>query len=132
MNDHEMKGPALVRDDDELTSHLRVIVAPPVDEAYWNGLEQRIMARLETRLARGREENRWWALSARAYQFGLMAAGLTLIVAASIFLRERALERRMAYETVIESPSGQPQQVWARRGLVPPDRQATLRAVTDH
>jgi hypothetical protein len=124
----EMKGPALVRDDDELTSHLRAIVAPPADDAYWNGLEQRIMARLE----RGREENRWWALSARAYQFGLMAAGLTLIVAASVFLRERALERRMAYETVIESPSGQPQQVWARRGLVPPDRQATLRAVTDH
>lgn len=127
MND-EMKGPALVRDDDELTSHLRAIVAPPADDAYWTGLEQRIMARLE----RGREENRWWALSARTYQFGLLAAGLTLIVAASVFLRERALERRMAYETVIETPSGQPQQVWARRGLVPPDRQATLRAVTDH
>jgi hypothetical protein len=124
----EMKGPALVRDDDELTSHLRAIVAPPADDAYWNGLEQRIMARLE----RGRDENRWWALSAQAYQLGLMAAGLTLIVAASVFLRERALERRMAYETVIETPSGQPQQVWARRGLVPPDRQATLRAVTDH
>lgn len=128
MTDNEMKGPALVRDDDELTSHLRAIVAPPGDDAYWNGLEQRIMARIE----RGREENRWWALSARVYQFGLLAAGLTLIVASSIFLRERALERRMAYETVIEAPSGQPQQVWARRGLVPPDRQATLRAVTDH
>lgn len=127
MND-EMNGPALVRDDDELTSHLRAIVAPPADDAYWNGLEQRIMARIE----RGREENRWWALPARAYQFGLMAAGLTLIVAASVFLRERALESRMAYETVIETPAGQPQQVWARRGLVPPDRQATLRAVTDH
>lgn len=124
----EMKGPALVRDDDELTSHLRAIVAPPADDAYWNGLEQRIMARIE----RGRDENRWWALSAQAYQLGLMAAGLTLIVAASVFLRERALERRMAYETVIETPSGQPEQVWARRGLVPPDRQATLRAVTDH
>jgi hypothetical protein len=124
----EMKGPALVRDDDELTSHLRAIVAPPADDAYWAGLEQRIMARIE----RGREENRWWALSAQVYQIGLMAAGLTLIVAASVFLRERALERRMAYETVIETPSGQPQQVWARRGLVPPDRQATLRAVTDH
>lgn len=130
MND-EMKGPALVRDDDELTSHLRAIVAPPASDAYWAGLERRIMAHIETRLARGREENRWWALSARVYQFGLLAAGLTLIVAASVFLRERALERRMAYETVIETPSGQPQQVFARRGLVP-DRQATLRAVTDH
>ncbi len=128
---NEMKGPALVRDDDELTTELRAIVAAPKDDAYWNGLEQRIMARLENHLARGREEKRWWALSAQAYQFGLLAAGLTLIVAASVFLRERALERRMAYETVIETPSGEPQQVWARRGLVP-DRQATLRAVTDH
>lgn len=124
---NEMNGPALVRDDDEVTTELRAIVAAPTDDAYWNGLERRIMARLE----RGREEKRWWALSAQAYQFGLLAAGLTLIVAASVFLRERALERRMAYETIIETPSGEPQQVWARRGLVP-DRQATLRAVTDH
>lgn len=123
----DMNGPALMRDDGELTSQLRAIVAPPVDDAYWRGLEQRIMARV----ARGREEQRWWALSPRAYQFGLLAAGMTLIVAASVFLRERALERRMAYETVIETPSGEPQQVFARRGLVP-DRQATLRAVTDH
>jgi hypothetical protein len=46
-----------------------------------------------------------------------------------MYLRERALERRMAYETVIEAPAQQ--KVFARRGLVP-DRQATLRAVTDH
>ena len=124
MND-EMNGPALVRDD-EVTNHLRALVAPPADETYWAGLEQRIAARL----VRGRDEGRWWALSERAYQFGLMAAGLTLIVATSVFLRERALERRMAYESVIEAPAAIPQ-TFARRGLVP-DRQATLRAVTDH
>lgn len=124
MND-EMNGPALVRDD-EVTNHLRAIVAPPADEAYWAGLEQRIAARIE----RGRDEGRWWALSERAYQFGLMAAGLTLILAASVFLRERALERRMAYESVIAAPTATPQ-TFARRGLLP-DRQATLRAVTDH
>ena len=120
----EMKGPALVRDD-ELTTHLRAIVAPPADESYWLGLEQRILARIE----RGQSEGKWWALSERAYQIGLLAAGLTLIVAGSMYLRERALERRMAYETVIEAPAQQ--KVFARRGLVP-DRQATLRAVTDH
>lgn len=124
MND-EMNRPALVRDD-EVTNHLRAIVAPPADETYWAGLEQRIAARLE----RGRDEGRWWALSERAYQFGLVAAGLTLIVATSVFLRERALERRMAYESVIETPTATPQ-TFARRGLLP-DRQATLRAVTDH
>ncbi len=120
------KGPQLVRDDDELTRELRAIVAPPGDAAYWETLERRIMARVE----RGRQEGAWWVLSERAYQFGLMAAGLTLIVAASVFLREQALERRMAYETVIEAPTATPQ-TFARRGLVP-DRQATLRAVTDH
>ena len=124
MND-EMNGPALVRDDD-VTNHLRAIVAPPAEETYWATLEQRIAARIE----RGRDEGRWWALSERAYQFGLLAAGLTLIVATSVFLRERALERRMAYESVIEAPPAIPQ-TFARRGLVP-ERQATLRAVTDH
>jgi hypothetical protein len=121
---NEQMGPALVRDD-ELTNHLRAIVAPPADESYWLGLEKRIMARVQ----RGQADGKWWALSERAYQFGLLAAGLTLIVAGSMYLRERALERRMAYETVIEAPAQQ--KVFARRGLVP-DRQATLRAVTDH
>lgn len=125
MSEHHREGPALVRDD-ELTTHLRAIVAPPAEASYWDGLEARILARLE----RGREQRRWWALSERAYQFGLLAAGLTLIVAASVFLRERALERRMAYESVIETPAPAPQ-LWARRGLVP-DPQATLRALTEH
>jgi hypothetical protein len=120
----EKWGPALVRDD-ELTNELRAIVAPPADESYWLGLEQRILAHIE----RGKTEGKWWALSERAYQIGLLAAGLTLIVAGSLYMRERALERRMAYETVIEAPAQQ--KVFARRGLVP-DRQATLRAVTDH
>jgi hypothetical protein len=112
--------------NETVIAELRTLVAPPSDAGYWDGLEQRILARV----ARGREEGRWWALSERAYQVGLMAAGVTLIVAASVFLRDRALERRMAYESVIEAPSEVPQ-VWARRGIVP-DRQATLRAITDH
>lgn len=120
----ERRGPALVRDD-EVTNHLRAITAPPEAASYWEGLEQRIMARIE----RGADEGRWWAFSERTYQIGLLAAGLTLIFAGSMYLRERALERRMAYETVIESPATQ--QVFARRGINP-DRQATLRAVTDH
>jgi len=121
----ETRGPELFRDD-ELTNELRAIVAPPADASYWDGLQQRILAGLE----RVRNEGRWWTLSERAYQFGLIAAGLTLIVVASVFLRERALERQMAYEAVIEAPAAA-QSVFARRGLVP-DRQATLRAVTDH
>jgi hypothetical protein len=122
------RGPHIIRDDDTLTQELRAIVAPPTDASYWASLEQRILARIE----RGREERAWWVLSERTYQLGLIAAGLTLIVAASVFLRERALERRMAYESVIETPASQnAPQTFARRGLVP-EPQATLRAVTDH
>lgn len=123
----EFTGPTLVREDDELTAQLRAIVAPPSEASYWDSLERRITAHI----ARGREQRRWWALSERAYQAGLLAAGITIIVATSILLRHEALERRMAYDAVIETPATGPQQVFARRGLVP-DRQATLRAITDH
>ncbi len=106
----DMQGPALVRDD-EVTNHLRAIVAPPEDSAYWESLERRIMARVE----RGAEEGRWWVLPERVYQLGLIAATLTLIVAGSVYLRARAVEARMAYESVIETP-GVDTPVYARRG----------------
>lgn len=119
----EMRGPALVRDD-ALTNELRAIVAPPADPGYWDGLEARIMARLE----RGQEEGRWWALSERAYRFGMIAAGLILVVAGSVWLRSRAVETRMAYESVID---GADQPVMARRNPLD-ERRATLRAATGH
>lgn len=121
----EMRGPALIRDDD-LTNELRALVAPPSDPGYWDTLEARIMARIE----RGQEEGRWWALSERIYRLGMMAAGLILIVAGTVWLRSRAVETRMAYESVIETP-GMDQPVFARRNPLD-ERRATLRAATGH
>lgn len=106
----DMKGPALVRDD-EVTNHLRAIYAAPSAPGYWESLEQRIVARLD----RGIDEGRWWAISERTYRLGLLVAGLTLIVSGSVYLRSRAVEARMAYESVIETP-GVDQPVYARRG----------------
>ena len=123
MTDDTM-GPALVRDDD-LTNELRAIVAPPDAPGYWDALEARIMARIE----RGKDEGRWWALSERMYRIGMMAAGLILIVAGSFWLRSRAVETRMAYESVIESAEDQP--LFARRNPLD-ERPATMRAVRGH
>jgi hypothetical protein len=121
----EMRGPALVRDDD-LTNELRALVAPPSDPGYWDTLEARIMARIE----RGQDEGSWWALSERIYRLGMMAAGLILIVAGTVWLRSRAVETRMAFESVIETP-GMDQPVFARRNPLD-ERRATLRAATGH
>lgn len=120
----EMRGPALVRDDD-LTNELRALVAPPSDPGYWDRLEARIMARIE----RGQEEGRWWALSERMYRLGMIAAGLILILAGSVYLRSRAVETRMAFESV-ETP-GDDQPMFARRTPLD-ERRATLRAATGH
>lgn len=122
---HDMNGPALVRDDD-LTNELRAIVAPPDAPGYWASLEQRIMARLE----RGQEEGRWWALSERVYRLGMIAAGLVLIAAGSVWLRSRAVETRMAYESVMETP-GDDQPLLARRNPLD-ERPATMRALRGH
>lgn len=121
----EMRGPALVRDD-AVTNELRAIYAAPSEDGYWDQLEQRILARLE----RGQEDGRWWALSERAYRYGMMAAGLILILAGSVYLRSRAVESQMAYESVIETP-GADQPVFARRSPLD-ERRATLRAATGH
>lgn len=120
----ETMGPALVRDD-EITNELRAIVAPPDAPGYWDALEARIMARIE----RGKDEARWWALSERMYRLGMMAAGLILIVAGSVWLRSRAVDTRMAYESVIESAEDQP--LFARRNPLD-ERPATMRAVRGH
>lgn len=121
----EPQGPALVRDD-ELTTALRAIVAPPADPSYWDTLEQRIQAKIDG----ARDDGRWWALPDQLYQIGLVAAGLTLILAGSLFLRSRAVEATVAYESVIENPAVD-QPVYARRERLT-ERQATLRAVTGH
>ena len=84
------------------------------------------MARIE----RGQEEGRWWALSERMYRLGMLAAGLILILAGSVYLRSRAVETRMAYESVIETP-GEDQPMFARRNPLD-ERRATLRAATGH
>jgi hypothetical protein len=103
-----LSAPRLVPDDDhgdaELTSALRRLYAAPDDSAYWSALEQRIMGRIVS----GESLDAWWTVPAQWARIGLIAAGFALIVAGSLFLRSRAEQRQMAYESVLGPANGGP------------------------
>ena len=83
--------------DADLISALRSLYAAPESAGYWSALEQRIMRRIAT----GETLDAWWSVPTQWVRIGLMAAGFTLIVAASLFLRSRAEQRQMAYDTLL-------------------------------
>ena len=99
----------LVADDGDdgdatLTNTLRALYAAPESAGYWSALEQRIM----DRIAGGESLDSWWAVPTQWGRGGLIAAGFALIVAGSLFLRSRAEQRQMAYDSVLGSPAGGP------------------------
>ncbi len=76
--------------------------APGDTEAYWAGLEQRVMARVKTA---GAEDSRWWSVLAPWAQAGLIAA--MAIAALSNVINQRLSESdsQYAYESVIQTPT---------------------------
>lgn len=90
--------------DAELTSVLRALYAAPESAGYWSALEQRIM----DRIAEGESLDSWWSVPTQWARVGLIAAGFALIVAGSLFLRSRAEQRQMAYDSVLGTPAGGP------------------------
>lgn len=99
----------LVADDGDggdatLTSMLRALYAAPESAGYWSGLERRIM----DRIARGESLDAWWSVPTQWTRLGLIAAGFALIVAGSIFLRSRAEQSQMAYDSVLGPANGGP------------------------
>jgi len=119
---HEMRGPELVRDDDELTRELRALYAPPRDAKYWNLLEQRILERLES----GAGE--WWSVPERWLRVGLIAAGIAVLVAGSLLLRTQTQVSRMAYDTVMDPAAADAFEIARRDRLT--EEQETLRRLT--
>lgn len=94
--------------DPALTAALASLYAAPADDAYWTGLEGRIMARLrqaETPLE-------WWNVLAEwkvARVAGLVAAGLMLTLAGFSLWKERQIDAELrqlaagaAYWTVFD------------------------------
>jgi hypothetical protein len=103
-NDHP--SIRLIADDGdaELTHSLRALYAAPDSDGYWSALEQRIM----DRIAGGETLDAWWSVPTQWTRLGLIAAGFALIVAGSMFLRSRAEQRQMAYDTLLGPAAGGP------------------------
>ncbi len=96
----------LVPDDGDaaLTQALRALYAAPSDDGYWTALERRIM----DRIAGGDALDAWWIVPAQWARLALMAAGFALIVAGSLYLRSRAEQRQMVYDSLLGPSAGGP------------------------
>jgi anti-sigma-K factor RskA len=91
--------------DDELTRELRSIYAPPGGEAFWEGLERRILARVTAN-----EDDMWWRQLSR-WRRGLALAGAAAIVVAGLAAQRSNRERSLAAYKEIEASRVVPVQV---------------------
>ena len=88
--------------DETLVSLIRDAYSPPVKsdeaDAYWAGLEQRIM----TQVSAG-GEGRWWTDLAPWGRIGLIAAAAVFALAGVINQQLDSTESQFAYESVLEA-----------------------------
>ena len=123
--------------DERIVRLLRSAYASPADEAYWNGLETRILSLLAShRLGIVRLQSNLWSVLERWATPGLAAAGL-LFIAAGLFLAQpKEDEVQTTYEEVtgplvVEELPGAVNVVTAPRDPLA-QREATFRFVLSH
>jgi hypothetical protein len=75
-------------DDADVTALLRAVYAAPRHEGYWEGLEQRVMSRLNESPVVA-----WWSVLSEWRTAGAIAATLALLLAGATLVRDVALER---------------------------------------
>src|SRR4051812_49390871 len=83
--------------DDELTRELRRQYAPPGGEAFWEGLERRILARVSAS-----EDDLWWG-QLSGWRRGLALAGAAAIVVAGLAAQHSNHARSVAAYKEIEA-----------------------------
>jgi len=91
--------------DDELTRALRRFYAPPGGQAFWEGLERRILARVTAN-----EDDMWWRQLSR-WRRGLALAGAAAALVAGLVAQHSNRERSIAAYREIESSRVVPVQV---------------------
>jgi hypothetical protein len=108
--------------NDVVTRTLRELFAAPADDAYWRGLEARIMARARasTTPAIG-----WWDELHVWARPALVAAAVVLLAVGVAFMRGRQMAKESAYAAVF-TPTALPVET-AMRPVLEEPREATLR-----
>jgi hypothetical protein len=95
--------------DPTVTMLLRAAYAPPADDDYWAGLQQRIVSRLQDA-----PSVTCWSAICEWRTVGLVAATLALLVSGATIMRDQALDatsRRIAAGTVYVNPAEVPEGV---------------------
>lgn len=93
--------------DPMVTMLLRAAYAPPADEQFWTGLQQRIVSRLQQAPATS-----WYQAVYEWRNAGLVAATIALLLTGATIMRESGLDatsRRVAASTVYFSPDAIPE-----------------------
>ena len=123
--------------DERMGRLLRGVYAPPADEAYWDGLETRVLSLLAShRLGIVRLQSNLWSVLERWATPGLAAAGL-LFIAAGLFLAQpndapvQATYEEVTEPPVVEELPGAVNVVSAPRDRMS-QREATFRYVLSH
>ena len=87
--------------DPELTNALRELYAAPADEAYWDALENRIIAYVAAGSSHAEDTESWWAYLADMARPGMAAAAALILAAGALLVHSRQLEVSNAYASVI-------------------------------
>ena len=110
--------------DPKVTMLLRAAYAPPADDDYWTGLQQRIVSRLQNA-----PSVTCWSAICEWRTAGLIAATIALLVTGATIMREQSLDattRRLAagaaYFNAEDLPEGVPVVITVRsRDSIPED-----------
>lgn len=88
--------------DESVVLGVRNAYTPPGGDAYWAGLEQRIMARVATT---ERNDSGWYGVLAPWARPALIAA-VAILAVAGIVNQQIDSDSQVAYDSVIESATG--------------------------
>ena len=88
--------------DDQTVRAIQSAYSPPVagdQNAYWNTMQQRIMARVAAALPAKREQG-WWSVLSGWSEVGLVAAAALFVVGGLVSQQLGEPDDQVAYETV--------------------------------